>query len=134
MIQNINDKSIELMPDRLNRIPVVYKGMTVSEIGILALAGSVLGAILGVILFILFGRWIIILICIIFMPLPTIYFAGTKLAKLKRGKPDTWLIRKTQLFWAKYGFNKKNLIFDDQLLLVRRIARSPKRNRRHNRI
>jgi len=134
MIQNINDKSIELMPDRLNRIPIVYKGMTVSEIGILALAGSVLGAILGVILFILFGRWIIILICIIFMPLPTIYFAGTKLAKLKRGKPDTWLIRKTQLFWAKYGFNKKNLIFDDQLLLVRRIARSPKRNRRHDRI
>lgn len=129
MIQNINDKSIELMPDRLNRIPIVYKGMTVSEIGILALAGSVLGAILGVILFILFGRWIIILICIIFMPLPTIYFAGTKLAKLKRGKPDTWLIRKTQLFWAKYGFNKKNLIFNDQLLLVRRIARSPKRNR-----
>jgi conjugative transfer region protein (TIGR03750 family) len=116
----MKDNDIHMLPDRLNRMPVVYKGMTVRELLLMIGIGVIIGVVVGVCLFILFGRWVLIPSAIVFMPLPTLFFGGNKIAKLKRGKPETWFARSVDLFFAKKGFNGNNLIFNDQEFIVRR--------------
>ncbi|MCX8649586.1 TIGR03750 family conjugal transfer protein [Gilliamella sp. B2776] len=119
----MKDNDIKMLPDRLNRMPVVYKGMTVRELLLMIGVGTIIGSLLGIILFILFGRWVLIPSAIVFMPLPTLFFGGNKIAKLKRGKPETWFSRSIDLFFAKKGFNGNNLIFNDEQFIVRRKKR-----------
>ncbi|MCO6550692.1 MULTISPECIES: TIGR03750 family conjugal transfer protein [unclassified Gilliamella] len=116
----MKENDIDMLPDRLNRMPVVYKGMTVREISLMVGVGAIIGGLFGIILFILFGRWVLIPSAIVFMPLPTLFFGGNKITKLKRGKPETWFARSIDLFFAKKGFNGNNLIFNDQEFIVRR--------------
>ncbi|OCG64107.1 hypothetical protein A9G48_04060 [Gilliamella sp. wkB18] len=120
MSDNDTDDNIKMLPDRLNRIPVVYKGMTINELAMMAGLGTVIGLGVGLILFVIFGKWVLIVSAIVFMPLPTLYFGGNKVAKLKRGKPDAWFARYVDLFFAKRGFNGNKLIFNDQPFIVRR--------------
>lgn len=120
MSDNKLDHNIHMLPDKLNRIPVVYKGMTVHELLMMVGVGCVIGLVVGLILFILFGKWVLIVSAIVFMPLPTLFFGGNRVAKLKRGKPDTWFARYVGLFWAKKGFNGHKLIFNNQPFIVRR--------------
>lgn len=116
----MNNNDIKMLPDRLNRMPVVYNGMTVRELLLMAGFGAIIGGLLGIILFIVFGRWVLIPSAIVFIPLPTIFLAGKKISKLKRGKPETWFARYIDLFFAKRGFNGNKLIFNDQQFIVRR--------------
>lgn len=120
MSDNGTDNDIDMLPDRLNRIPVVYKGMSINELFMLAGVGSIIGLVVGLILFILFGQWVFIISMIVFMPLPTIFIGGNRIAKLKRGKPDTWFARSIDLWLAKQGFNSDKLIFNDDHFIVRR--------------
>lgn len=119
----MKENDINMLPDRLNRMPVVYKGMTVRELLLMIGIGSIIGGLFGIILFILFDRWVLIPSAIVFMPLPTLFFGGNKVSKLKRGKPETWFARSIDLFFAKKGFNANNLIFNDQQFIVRRKKR-----------
>lgn len=116
----MRDNKIDMLPDRLNRIPVVYKGMSINELLLLAGVGSVIGLGVGLILFIVSGMWVLIVSMVIFMPLPMIFIGGNRIAKLKRGRPDTWFARYIDLLMAKQGFNSNKLIFNDDPFIIRR--------------
>lgn len=114
------DDQITMLPDRLNRIPVVFKGMSINELLLLAGIGCIIGLGLGLVLFILTRQWVLIPSMMVFIPLPTIFIGGNRIARLKRGKPDTWFARSINLWMAKQGFNSHKLIFNDDPFIVRR--------------
>ncbi|HDR1435565.1 TPA: TIGR03750 family conjugal transfer protein [Pasteurella multocida] len=92
-------EDIDFLPNRLNRQPVIYRGMTNTEIFTLAGIGALIGCGVGILVAILFGEWVLIPTFILISPLITIFFGSKTIARLKRGKPDTWLPR--YLEWTK---------------------------------
>lgn len=84
---------IQFLPTRLNREATVYGGMTVSEFGITAVFGFGVGLALGIILWVIGFSWLFMpsvamLLCII-----SVLIGKTLVARLKRGKPETYLNR-----------------------------------------
>lgn len=120
MSEHNHHNPITMLPDRLNRIPVVYKGMSINELLLLAGIGSIIGLVVGLVLFIVTRQWVLIPCMMVFIPLPTIFIGGNRIARLKRGKPDTWFARSIDLWMAKQGFNSHRLIFNDDPFIVRR--------------
>ncbi|EDW2793177.1 TIGR03750 family conjugal transfer protein [Salmonella enterica] len=85
--------TLPFLPDRLNRAPIVWRGLTTSELLLALLGGLGGGAALGVALALFFHSW---------PPIPAAALAGAALliqgggrilARLKRGKPDSWLLQ-----------------------------------------
>jgi|SRR5690554_433013 len=121
--------TITFIPKRLNEPPVVFRGMTGREVGIMALIGFSAGLPLGVI-----SAWVLGAIAMV----PTVSFAmagiflvfgGTVMRRLRRGRSTTWLYRAIQWQLAARGF----AIGDSHALIIRsgvyRIRRD--KSRRH---
>lgn len=96
--------TIAFIPKRLNEPPVVFRGMTGREVGIMALIGFVAGLPIGVI-----SAWVLGM----FAMVPTISFAlagmflvfgGTVMRRLRRGRSTIWLYRNLQWQLAIRGF------------------------------
>lgn len=93
------DQHIEFLPNRLNRQPVIFRGMTNAEIFTLAAIGAVVGLGIGILTTILVGDWILIPTCMLILPIVAVVLGGKTVARLKRGKPETWFLRHLQ--WIK---------------------------------
>lgn len=93
------EKEIDFLPNRLNRQPVIFRGMTNTELFTLAGFGGVIGLVVGILVAIVFGDWIWIPTIMLLMPLATVMLGGKTITRLKRGKPETWLLR--YLDWTK---------------------------------
>ncbi|AHN27256.1 hypothetical protein GAPWK_2683 [Gilliamella apicola] len=116
--QNANGE-IDFLPERLNRIPTVFRGMTIIELGKFSLIGVVIGFVLGLLGFIVLGSWVLIFIGMLVTPLPVVLYTSNKFSKLKRGKPDTWLERHLEFEFAKRGFgDSKRLLFKDEVFMT----------------
>lgn len=86
--------SITFIPERLNRRPAVFRGMTFFELVLVIAIGAVLGAILGLLVFLLFPiDWYVIPMGMLAIGYLSMRFGGVYISRLKRGKPDTWLDR-----------------------------------------
>ena len=110
---------IDFLPERLNRIPTVFRGMTIIELGTFSLIGVVIGFVLGLLGFIVLGSWVLIFIGMLVTPLPVVLYTSNKFSKLKRGKPDTWLERHLEFEFAKRGFgDSKRLLFKDEVFMT----------------
>ncbi|MDP8185318.1 TIGR03750 family conjugal transfer protein [Phocoenobacter skyensis] len=88
-----SEYEITFLPTRLNREPTVFGGMTISEFGISAVIGFVVGLFFGLLLFFIFGNWLFIpslamLLCIVAVLVGKVIFA-----RIKRGKPEGYLNR-----------------------------------------
>lgn len=119
--QNANGE-IDFLPERLNRIPTVFRGMTIIELGKFSLIGVVIGFVLGLLAFIVLGSWVLIFVGMLVTPLPVVLYTSNKFSKLKRGKPDTWLERYLEFELAKRGFgNSKRLLFKDEVFMTVRM-------------
>lgn len=120
----MNDKNthdIVFLPDRLNRIPTIFRGMTINELGKFALIGIGIGFVIGLLIFLIFHAWIYIFICMLVVPIPFIMYVSAKFTKLKRGKPDTWLERNMTYKMAKIGLgNREKLLFLDESFIITR--------------
>ncbi|MGX6624371.1 TIGR03750 family conjugal transfer protein [Pseudomonas aeruginosa] len=90
------DGTVTFLPHRLNRHPVVVRGLTADELwiccGLFGAAGLVVGAPLS---------WVFRTIAIAptFVVLGValgVFIGGGILRRLKRGRPDTWLYRQLQ--------------------------------------
>lgn len=95
-IDTLRDGTVAFLPHRLNRQPVIVRGLTADElwitVGLSALAGIVLGAPLAWL-----TRSIAMAPTTIMASIATGIFAGgTLLRRQKRGRPDTWLYRQWQ--------------------------------------
>lgn len=92
----LQDALVTFLPHRLNRQPVVVRGLTADELWMCAALSAVLGFLFGLPL-----AWITRSIAMI----PTmivasialgVFVGGGFLRRQKRGRPDTWLYRQLQ--------------------------------------
>ncbi|MDQ9273268.1 TIGR03750 family conjugal transfer protein, partial [Escherichia marmotae] len=74
----------------LNVEPAVFRGFTTPELGLAALSGAALGLLWPLPLLPLTG-WVMIPTGMMVTPLLLIWFGGSWITRMKRGKPDNWL-------------------------------------------
>lgn len=91
--------TIDFIPDKLNTRPVVWRGFTVEELGLTALAGIAIGFVMAI--FVMpFTSWIAFPMLMILMPIPTAWLSGGWLMGYKRNKPDHYLGQRIYLLRA----------------------------------
>lgn len=86
-------ETIPFLPERLNRKSVVYRGMTISEIFIMASIGVIAGIVIGILIMVFLGDFVWVPTAIFPCLIISVRFGGVYLSRLKRGKPDSWLER-----------------------------------------
>ncbi|WP_025806331.1 TIGR03750 family conjugal transfer protein [Pseudomonas chlororaphis] len=91
------DGTVAFLPHRLNRQPVVVRGLTADELWICAGLSSVAGLMAGIPLAWLVGSIAMVPTLIVGGIAAGVFIGGGVLRRLKRGRPETWLHR--QLMW-----------------------------------
>jgi conjugative transfer region protein (TIGR03750 family) len=115
--------TIEFLPDRLNREPVVFRGMTTTELFI-ALAGGLLAGLTGGIFpAVLLGIWALVPTGALAGAALAVLAGGKWLARLKRGRPDTWLYRAMDARLSRHGFGDPKLVQKSATWVIRRSDR-----------
>ncbi|EHG7610696.1 TIGR03750 family conjugal transfer protein [Citrobacter sedlakii] len=115
--------TIPFLPDRLNREPVVWRGLTTSEL-FLALAGGLGGGcISGILLALLTGYWPLIPGSALAGAALLIQGGGRILARAKRGKPDTWLPQAILAWLERHHLRGSQLVQHSAVWVVRRSPR-----------
>lgn len=116
--------TIDFLPDRLNREPVVFRGMTASELFISLAAGFLLGLTGGIPPALLLGVWALIPTGGLAGAALAILVGGRYLARLKRGRPDTWLYCSADAWLARQGFGDPRLVQSNAVWSTRRSVKS----------
>ncbi|WP_101776037.1 TIGR03750 family conjugal transfer protein [Pasteurella oralis] len=108
--------TITFLPERLNRFPTVYRGMTFYELMIVMIVGALIGSVVGLIVMLLFNLgWYSIFAAMVGMSILSVRFGGITISRLKRGKPDTWLER-----YIEYKKNPTRFITQQQYWSIKR--------------
>ncbi len=98
MKEGASTETIAFIPERLNRRPAVFRGMTFIELILVMFIGAVIGALLGLLMILLFPvDWYAIPMGMLAIGYLSMRFGGAYISRLKRGKPDTWLERYVEL-------------------------------------
>ena len=98
--------TVTFLPERLNKFPVVLRGLTSDELIATFIAGLIIGAVIGVVIFVVVGKAYLIPSAMIAFTGVALFVTSTTLRRAKRNKPDTWFYRKIQ--WvAQFGWNFK---------------------------
>ncbi|QIA76788.1 TIGR03750 family conjugal transfer protein [Rodentibacter caecimuris] len=96
-MQEHSHSTITFLPERINRSPTVFRGMTMTEIFVVAGIGAVVGVVIGLLVVLLFGLGLYIIpLVALLLGWVSIRFGGGYIARLKRGKPDAWFERYIQ--------------------------------------
>lgn len=94
MKEDSSTDTISFIPERLNRRPAVFRGMTFFELALVIAIGAGVGAVLGVLVIFVFRiDWYAIPMGMLVIGFLSTRFGGAYISRLKRGKPDTWLDR-----------------------------------------
>lgn len=88
------------LPHRLNRQPVIVRGLTVDELWIIVGLSAAWGLLLGIAFAALTGNIAMTPTLVLACVAVGIFVGGTTLRQYKRGRPDTWLYRQLQ-WWAR---------------------------------
>ncbi|QPB42849.1 TIGR03750 family conjugal transfer protein [Rodentibacter haemolyticus] len=93
-MQEHSNSTIQFIPERINRQPTVFRGMTMSELFIVVAIGAVIGGVIGGFFVLLFNLGLyIILLGMGIVGYLSIRIGGMYISRLKRGRPDTWFER-----------------------------------------
>lgn len=119
--------SIGFLPKRINDAPVVFRGMTLREVSLMAIGGVVSGLFPGVVAAIMLGMPAmaptIAVVCMVL----ALFAGGTIMRRLRRGRPPSLLYRQIMYKLAHCGFN-----LGGELLItqsgVYRIGREPRKS------
>ena len=129
-IERLEDGTVRFLPERLNRDPVVLRGLTSDEMWLALGIGAAGGVLLGIVLAFLFSALALVPTVAIAGAALSLFSAGTLLRRAKRGRPDTWLYRRTQWWLARRGrCNRAGLIVQSGPWTVRRSRRLTRRRR-----
>lgn len=109
-------ETINFIPERINKRPSVYRGMTLSELMLVILFGCVLGFFIGIMVMILFGNWVWIPTMMLPVTILCVRLSGAYISRLKRGKPENWLERYIEL-----KTNPSQFITHNQFWLIKRL-------------
>ncbi|UQI28514.1 TIGR03750 family conjugal transfer protein [Pseudomonas bijieensis] len=94
--QNVPEGTITFLPHRLNRQPVVVRGLTADELWIATGISAATGLVLGIPAAWLFGNIAVIPTSIVLLIAAGLFIGGGLIRRQKRGRPDTWLYRYLQ--------------------------------------
>ncbi|HHR1327918.1 TIGR03750 family conjugal transfer protein [Klebsiella aerogenes] len=115
--------TIIFLPDRLNREPVVWRGLTTSELFLALASGLSGGCLSGILLALLSGYWPLIPGSALTGAALLIQGGGRILARAKRGKPDTWLPQAILACLERHQLRGTQLIQHSAVWVVRRSPR-----------
>lgn len=100
-----NEETITFLPERLNRPPVVFRGLTNDELIGSFFIGMIIGLIVGIIVYLVVGNVALIPTMLIVGTAITVILTSSILRKAKRNKPDTWFYRKVQYSLQNQGLS-----------------------------
>lgn len=90
------DGTVTFLPHRLNRHPVVVRGLTADELWFCCGLSGAAGLLIGLPLAWLFSTIALAPTCIVLSITIGVFVGGGILRRQKRGRPDTWLYRQLQ--------------------------------------
>ncbi len=90
------DGTVAFLPHRLNRHPVVVRGLTADELWICSGLSALAGLLAGIPLAWLFSTFALAPSCVVLGIACGVFVGGSVLRRQKRGRPDTWLYRQLQ--------------------------------------
>ena len=126
MSDNRLNQNINWTPDRLNRQPTVYRGMTFVELLIVILIGAAIGAVVGLIVMIIVNLgWYSIPAGMLVFGVLSVRFGGIYISRLKRGKPETWFEQ-----YIEFRLAPGKLITQEQLWGIHRTLRAKNKSKR----
>lgn len=123
LFANDSDGTVLFLPHRLNRQPVVVRGLTANELWFCTGLCAAAGLLSGVPLAWLVGSIAMIPSMMVLVIALGVFIGGGVLRRHKRGRPDTWLYRRLQWQLAQYWPNlpgKERLITRSGYWSVRR--------------
>jgi conjugative transfer region protein (TIGR03750 family) len=94
--------AVTFLPHRLNRQPVVVRGLTADELWVCVGLSAALGMVLGIPLAWLLSTLAIAPTLIVACISAGVFVGGGLLRRHKRGRPDTWLYRQIQWWIARH--------------------------------
>ncbi|EPC00592.1 hypothetical protein L861_06540 [Litchfieldella anticariensis FP35 = DSM 16096] len=95
--------SIDFLPRRLNEVPVVFRGMTGREVGLMAVGGFALGVPAGIVSALVLGAIAMVPTVASVTAGLALWFGGTVMRRLRRGRTTTWFYRRLQWKLASAG-------------------------------
>ncbi|MDG9757840.1 TIGR03750 family conjugal transfer protein [Pseudomonas chengduensis] len=112
------DGTVAFLPHRLNRHPVVVRGLTANELWVCAGSSGLIGLVIGIALAIMFATIAIVPTTILLAVSAGIFIGGGTLRRLKRGRPETWLYRQLQ-WWIAVHMPQLAPFIDGHRLVIR---------------
>ncbi|MBS0417972.1 MAG: TIGR03750 family conjugal transfer protein [Proteobacteria bacterium] len=94
------ESTVSFLPHRLNRQPVIVRGLTADELWFSVGASALVGLALGLVVAVWFSSLALAPTCVVVCVAAGLFFGGGLLRRHKRGRPDTWLYRHIQ-WWAR---------------------------------
>ncbi|WP_353169444.1 TIGR03750 family conjugal transfer protein [Providencia sp.] len=92
----LEDATVNFLPNRLNRQPIVFRGLTADELWLTVGVTGILGLILGIGVASFTGQIGFAPTTVLVSIAVGIFVGGGFLRRQKRGRPDTWLYRQIQ--------------------------------------
>ncbi|MBT7436061.1 MAG: TIGR03750 family conjugal transfer protein [Gammaproteobacteria bacterium] len=106
-------ESSETLADRLNNEPVIFRGSTNSELGMILLVAVLFWVPMGMIIATLLGSIAMSLGIAAFGVLLTVFFGSTYFQYIKRGRPDNYYQHNMLLKLSHLGIRKSKIIHKD---------------------
>ncbi len=100
----------ETLADRLNQEPVIFRGSTDTELGVILLCGVIFWVPTGLIMGAMFGVIMIGLGLSTLGILITIIFGSTYFQRIKRGRPDNYYQHRVMIKLSQMGLRKTQII------------------------
>ncbi|WP_223146697.1 TIGR03750 family conjugal transfer protein [Methylomonas albis] len=104
------DDSGETLADRLNQEPVIFRGSTHSELGLILLLATLFWLPVSVLIAACMGAPAMGLGLAMFGVLVTIVFGSTWFQRIKRGRPDYYYQHRLMIILHRLGLRKTRLI------------------------
>ena len=123
-IERLADGTLVFLPERLNRDPVVLRGLTNDEMWVALGSGAVIGLLLGIPLAIASASLAVAPTGMIAGMAIALFAGGTLLRRAKRARPETWLYRRLEWSLAsRWRLRRGSLILHSGAWTVRRSRR-----------
>lgn len=95
------DGTVAFLPHRLNRHPIVVRGLTADELWVCAGLSGAAGLVVGTPLSFVFASIAVAPTAIVVAISAGVFVGGGVLRRQKRGRPDVWLYRQIQWWIAR---------------------------------
>jgi len=97
------ESTVTFLPHRLNRQPVIVRGLTADELWITVGLSAVCGLLMGVPLAFLVRSVAVAPTCVVLAVAAGVAGGGSILRRCKRGRPEVWLYRQMQWWVARHA-------------------------------